>query len=69
MVRGAAITALASALAALVGAIGGWGWLVASGLVGTLWFLFVDMVEDEPIRGPLEFLSVPVVLTAALVTA
>lgn len=44
-------------------------WIWATGLVTTVWSLLLTATQDEPIRGLLGFLGIPVILATAMVMA
>lgn len=60
---------LGGLVVAIVGVAVQTTWVWATGLVTTIWVLLLAATEDEPVRGLLGFLGIPVILATAMVAA
>lgn len=63
------VTALVGVLVAALGVVLDVSWVWAPGAATTVWYLVVAGADDEAARGFLAFLSVPVILTVAVLTS
>lgn len=65
---GAHVLSLVGLVLASVGAVVDAPPLLAVGLAVAVWFFLVGESEDEAIRGLMTFLSIPAILTVAILT-